>query len=170
MKKIITLLCLTTLLLTSCSNDDDVDFDTIAQTIDLVDGVNFIAPEYTILFSFVENRIEVFPSDAIAIFRRDGFSDTNQPIWEPLPTPAIFFDDGNDVFYRYNHTDTDVEIILESADPAALSTEFRQNVVFRIVVIPSARAQDKTLDLTNYEALSSALDINSENIFTISLD
>ncbi len=176
MKKIFTLLCLTTFIFTSCSNDDDfVDTDTIGQTIDLL-GVDFRADgDFTINFSFIDNNIEVFDSDVISVFRQEDVLQNGDPVWEPLPTANFFF--FNDTTgavegflnYRYNFTLDDVDIILsfDVPDASLVGAEFTDNQVFRIVVVPSAFAQENKIDITNYKALVSALNLNTENIPTV---
>ncbi|MBP2833528.1 hypothetical protein J8281_15135 [Aquimarina sp. U1-2] len=171
MKKIFALVCFTTLLLTSCSNDDDaIDFDTIGTTIDL-DPVTFGAPDFAVTFSFIDNNIEVFDSDVVQVFRREGTAN-GEPLWEPLPTASFFFfnetTNSVDGFlnYRYNFTIDDVEIVLnfDVADGNLVGPEFTTNQIFRIVVLPSAFAEDNGIDIQNYDALSSALQLKSKTI------
>ncbi|MBQ0733289.1 hypothetical protein [Aquimarina celericrescens] len=176
MKKLFTLLCLTTLLFTSCSNDDDfVDFDTIGTTIDL-DPVTFGQPDFAVTFSFLDNGIEVFDSDVVQVFRREG-TFNGEPVWEPLPTASFFFFNETTgavegfLNYRYNFTIDDVEIILDFDVPDAnlVGPEFTVNQLFRIVVVPAAFADDNNINLKDYNALSTALKLKSRSIPKMSI-
>lgn len=177
MKKILTLLCAIPFLFASCSNDDDfVDTDTIGQTIDLT-GVNFEDPDFAINFSFTANNIPVFNSDAVLVYRQEGINNGN-PIWEPLPTASFFFfNDATGAVegflnYRYNFTLDDVDIILNFDLPSAdlLTTEFTNNQVFRIVIVPAEFAENNTIDFSDFNAVSNALNLESKDIPIISLD
>ncbi len=167
MKKIFTLLCLTTLIFTSCSNDDDIDFDTIAQSFEVRD-VNF-SPDNQGIAAInvpIPLDIEIFEADVIQVFRlEDVFQ--GEPVWEPVPTPTIFLQNGGELTYRFNFTINSVDIFLDTPNFSEVGTEFTDNQLFRIVVIPSTFNQDNNIDITDYNALSSALNIDTNNIPTV---
>jgi len=160
MKKIFTLLFVSTFLLTSCvvSDDDGPDFDTIGETF-----------EFTTTFSnangFSDRFVlpnNIFDSDVVLVFRRDGI-DNGLEIWEPLPTASFFF--FNDTTgaiegflnYRFNFTVGDVDVFLSSDAPELAGPEFTNDQRFRVVVVPADFAQSADLDSMSFDELSSAL-------------
>ncbi|WP_103068314.1 hypothetical protein [Aquimarina sediminis] len=157
MRKIFTLLCITTLIFTSCSSDDDADLDTIGQTFEL-DNVDFIAPEFAVNIPFPQG-IEVFESDVVLVYRLEDVVD-GRDVWEPVPTPAIFLDNGGELTYRFNFTLVDVDILLDSPDISLIGSDFTQNQVFRIVVVPSAFAKNTDINLLDFNAVQSALNLD----------
>ncbi len=157
MKKIITVLCIATFIFTSCSSDDDrVDNDTVGQTFEL-ENVNFVAPEYAVNIPF-PNNVEVFGSDAILVYRLEDIVNGND-VWEPLPTPVIFLENNGELNYRFNHTVNDVDIYLETPDISLIGDNYRINQVFRIVVVPSGFATNTNIDLSDFNAVQDAIEL-----------
>ncbi|WP_271767745.1 hypothetical protein [Aquimarina algiphila] len=157
MKKIFTLLCITTFMLTSCSNDDDTDFDTIGQSFE-VDNVDFIGPEFAVNIPFPVG-VEVFDADVVLVYRLEEVVNGND-VWEPLPTPLIILDSGGELTYRFNFTLNDVDILLDTPDIGLVGTNFTDNQVFRIVIVPSRFAQDSKIDFSDINAVQSALKLD----------
>lgn len=161
MKKIFSLLFVSVFLLTSCSSDDDnVDFDTIAQTLEFTTTFNS-ANDFSELFIFDENIVD---SDVVLVFRLDGV-DSGLDVWEPLPTASFFF--FNDTTgaiegflnYRFNFTVGDVDVFLNTDAPELAGPEFTDNQTFRVVIVPSDFAQSTEVDLLNLGELSTALNL-----------
>ncbi|PKV51228.1 hypothetical protein ATE84_3302 [Aquimarina sp. MAR_2010_214] len=154
MRKIFALLCLATFIFTSCSSDDDTDFDTIGQTFE-IDKVDFIAPEYAVNIPFPSN-IEVFDADVVLVYRLENVVD-GRDVWEPVPTPLIELDNGGKLTYRFNFTINDVDILLDTPDINLIGANFTNDQVFRIVIVPSAFAKKSKVDLTDFKAVQKAL-------------
>jgi len=161
MKKIFTLLFVSIFLLTSCSSDDDnVDFDTIGQTLEFTTTFNS-GNGFMERFIFDQN---IFDSDVVLVFRLDGV-DNGLDVWEPLPTASFFF--FNDTTgaiegflnYRFNFTVGDVDVFLNTDAPGLAGPEFTDNQTFRVVVVPSDFAQNTEVDLSNFNELSTALNL-----------
>lgn len=154
MKKILSLIVLTSLFFVSCSDGDPgpqgpqgppgedgldglgytyertVDLDYIAefnyysQIIDIPDDVATIEPESDAVFVY---RLELVEADG------GGTIDT----WSLLP--QNFFLDEGIIQYVFNHSASDVEIIIDgNYDLSGLDSGFTDAQTFRIVVIPSA--------------------------------
>jgi len=106
-------------------------------------------------------EIEVLESDAILVYRleiNDGIE-----TWSLIP--QNFFLEQGTIQYVYNHTATDVELIIDgNFDLSTLSPDFTQDQVFRFVVVPSDFATTSGVDVSNYEAVMSALDIQESEI------
>ncbi|WP_074406306.1 MULTISPECIES: hypothetical protein [Aquimarina] len=157
MRKIFALLCLATFIFTSCSNDDDTDFDTIGQTFE-IDNVDFIAPEYAVNIPF-PSGIEVFEADVVLVYRLENVVD-GRDVWEPVPTPLIELDNGGKLTYRFNFTLNDVDILLDTPDINLIGTNFTDNQVFRIVIVPSTFANNSKIDFSDFKAVQSALKLD----------
>ncbi len=101
-------------------------------------------------------------SDAVLVYRLeiqeddDGEFDT----WSLLPQ-NFFLDEGT-IQYVFNHTDIDVEILIDGDfDLSGLDAGFTNGQTFRIVVLPSASfAQENNVDISNYSDVMEALDFH----------
>ena len=155
-RKILPLLCFTFLLF-SCSNDDDINTDTIGQTFE-ISNVDFTTTDgfQGIVNVVVPNNIVVFESDVPLVFvlDPDATAANGVDVFEPLPR-TFFFNDGGFAQYRFNFIFNDatgifdLDLILESDDFDALSNGFTQNQVFRIVIVPSEFAETHNTDDLN---------------------
>ncbi len=163
MKKIFTLLCFTTILFTSCSNDDDIiDFDTIGSTFEITTTFN-PGNNYSIE-AVVPNNIDVFDSDVALVYVLDPIRSAAEQadVWEPLPR-TLFFNGGGFAQYQFNfifdaqQNIASIEIFLESDDLDALAPDITDNQDFRIVIVPSAFAENTTINLKDFKAVESAL-------------
>ncbi|KAA1246410.1 collagen-like protein [Aquimarina sp. RZ0] len=181
MKKIFTLLFLSTILFISCEGDqgppgfdgrDGADGPPGPQGEDIVadvfeiENVNFVAPDFATRFTFPQN---IFDSDVVLVYRLEDVVE-DLDVWEPLPTATIFFEDGGFLQYRFNFTIGDVDIILESDDPTTLGAEFTTNQVFRIVVVPAAFVQAKNINLNDLNSVMSSLKLSKKDIIKISTE
>ncbi len=162
MKKIFSLLFVSVFLLTSCvvNDDDDVDFDTIGQTLEFTTTFT-AANNYSERFTFDQN---IFDSDVVLVFRLDGVN-SGLDVWEPLPTASFFFINDTTgaiegfLNYRFDFTIGDVDVILNSDAPELAGPEFTNNQTFRVVIVPSDFAQNTDIDLLNFNEVSTALDL-----------
>ncbi|WP_298539641.1 hypothetical protein [uncultured Aquimarina sp.] len=158
MKKIFTLLFLSSLLFTSCVNDDDADFDTIGTTFEFTTDFNQ-SNDFLHRFFFNEN---IFDSDVVLVYRLESVNN-GLDVWEPLPTATIFIDDGNGgditVLYRFNFTSGDVDVLLESNAFDLVPTSLTNNQTFRVVVVPASFAENTDIDLSDLNEVQSALNL-----------
>lgn len=155
-RKILPLLCFTFLLL-SCSNDDDINTDTIGQTFE-ISNVDFTTTDgfQGIVNVVVPNNITVFESDVPLVFILDPVATAANgvDVFEPLPR-SFFFNNGGFAQYRFNFIFDDatgifdLDLVLESDDFDALGNDFTQNQIFRIVIVPSEFAETHNTDNLN---------------------
>lgn len=189
MKKIITLICLS-LLIVSCTTDSvqgppgpigptgpegpsGVN-GYIGQAIDLT-GDFTAANEYTLSLFFNETNIEVFESDAVLVYVKasDGQVVDGSPVEIFRPLPQTYFQQGKTVQYNFDFTYLDVYIFLDginsdgtALDYAALDPSFRLDQKFRIIVVPAEFAQSRKadLDFTDMKAVMKALNIKESDV------
>lgn len=155
MKKIFLFLALAgTAFFTSCSSDDNADFDTIAQVIE-TPPLDFNAGgDFANLVTFGG---PIYDSDVVLVYRLARVN--NFDVWQPLPR-TIYFNNGGEIDYDFNFTSSDVEIFMQSNEFADLNAlpAYTQNQIFRIVRVPGYFAN--TIDISDYNAVMNALESN----------
>ncbi|TDU39879.1 hypothetical protein BXY82_1914 [Gelidibacter sediminis] len=144
MKKIASLLFVLAISLTACTGDqgppgppgppgfDGADGGIVTASAFEID-VNFNAANN---YSFTENYgFEVLVSDVTLVYILWETSN-GVDIWRMLPQ-TVRFDDG-DLVYNFDFTQTDVRFFLDgTTDFSKLSSDWTQNQVFRVVVVPA---------------------------------
>lgn len=102
----------------------------------------------------IPSLIEVFDSDVILAYRFLPDPD----VWEMLPN--VYFVEGGTIQYVFNHTVSDVEVIIDgNFDLGDLDREFTDDQLFRFVVVPAAFVTQSGVDIADYEAVVKALEI-----------
>jgi len=138
------------------------------------DGINILGQTFqrTVNFQFnnqnglqeflvtIPNSIEVFESDAILVYRLDGQLPDNVDLWSLIPQ-NFFLDNGDIIQYVYNHTFFDVMLQIDgNFDLSTVPVGFTQNQTFRFVVVPSDFAINSGVDISDYNAVMQALDLD----------
>jgi len=153
MKRILSFITLFTLLLTSCTGEDGVDGAIIASSAFEIENIDFnpsdnFGNDYRVREFYGFN---VLPTDVTLVYilweNRDG-----QEVWRLVPQTVIF-DDGNDLVYNFDFTQTYVDFFLEGSDLDNLDDVWTQNQVFRVVVVPADNVG--RVDHTNFETVTS---------------
>ncbi|EDP69770.1 hypothetical protein FBALC1_09572 [Flavobacteriales bacterium ALC-1] len=148
MKRILSIITVFTLLLTSCEGEDGLDGAIIASS----------AFEIELDFTFANNYefvepygFEVLPTDVTLVYVL-WETLNGQDVWRLVPQ-TVQFDDG-DLTYNYDFTQTDVRFFLDgSTDFSTLDDSYTLNQAFRVVVVPADNLG--RVDLSNIETLSS---------------
>lgn len=114
----------------------------------------------------IPSSVEVFESDVILVYRLDQVVNASggaADAWSPLP--QNFFLGGGDIIqYVFNHTFFDVELLIDgNFDLSVLGSDFTDDQVFRIAVVPSEFATDGI----SMADLLEGLTLDPENIITI---
>ncbi len=182
MKKFLSLIVLASFLIVSCSDGDrgpqgpqgppgedgldgldglgytyerTIDFDYFSdvnyysQLIDIPDDVATFEPE----------------SDAVLVYRLellDAEGGGTIDSWSLIPQ-NFFLNEGT-IQYVYNHTVSDVEIIIDGDfDLSGLSSQFTDDQTFRIVVLPSATFEANTdVDFSNFDQVKDRFNLSFE--------
>ena len=176
MKKIITLLFISAITLTSCSDDGEMG----PQGPPGEDGINIVGQTYetpAVNFEYIEatnyysslitipGDIEIIPSDAILVYRLEVLEDEGGQFDAWSLIPQNFFLEEGIIQYVYNHTDGDVEIIIDgNFDLSNLESGFTQNQIFRFVIIPSDQALDPSVNVADFNAVMQSLGLNESDI------
>ncbi len=176
MKKIATLLFVSVFAFTSCSDDGEVGpqgppgedgVNIVGQTYE-TPAVNFdyfAEPNYYSTLVFIPEEIEIFPSDAILVYRLEVLEDEGGQFDAWSLIPQNFFLEEGIIQYVYNHTDGDVELIIDgNFDLSNLDNGFTQNQIFRFVIIPSNQALSADVNISDYNAVMQTLGLNEEDV------
>ncbi len=183
MKKIIFLIGISIALFTSCEGDQGPpgleglpgvqgpqgeDGGLLLAPNFITDPLDFVSDnglDAAIDFPVPEN-IDVFESDVAFVFVLDPIAtaDIGADVWDPLPRAFMLagagftqyrnnfiFDEATGIF--------DIEVILEAGDFTQLDAEFTDNQVFRVVIAPGEFVKSTTIDVTDFNALSKALNL-----------
>lgn len=123
---------------------------------------------YSHLFVF-PNQVRVYESDAVLVYLLEETivsNGTNTDVWTPLP--QSFFTDQGLLQYTFNHTFSDVNLLLQGNfnlnNAAAI---FTQNQIFRVVVMPAEFALDPNLNTMNYQEVSQYIGTNDTNLIRV---
>lgn len=171
MKKLLSLIVLTSLFFVSCSDGDpgppgppgEDGINIVGQSFETGE-VDFNDPNYSI-FAEIPSDIEVLSSDIVLVYWLEDVDDNGNDIWSLIPQ-TIYFDDGQ-FQYTYNHTDFDVNIFLQgNIDLATLGERYTQNQIFRVVVLPVDAINSANLDISNYQQLKQSVDLKESNFKT----
>lgn len=163
MKKFLALLGIVALAFTSCEGPEGPEGDYIVGTTYEVSNVNFSPSQSFYRFILPEN---IYDSDAILVYRLEAVTE-GLDVWEPLPTATIFYDDGGYLQYRFNYTYGDVDLIMESDDISLATSEYTNNQVFRIIVVPSDFGATFTGDISNIQEVLAALHVSKNDIYKL---
>ena len=173
MKKILTLFAVVGLMaFSSCSSNDDdnVDYDTIAQVID-VNNVNFAlnGDGEVIDFGFT-----LFPGDVVLAYRATGVANNGSTVWTQIPE-SHYYNDGTLFFtYKFNFSRVDFELYLDGFNLNTVPNNLATNQKFRIVIVPGEdpKISNKSVnkaDYSDYNAVIAKYNINDQNVKTINL-
>lgn len=172
MKKLFLILFVSTFLFTSCSDDGppgppgEPGTNILGQTFEFT--VDFDYSTETEFFSAIvdiPNDVEVFDSDAILVYRLEVQQDDEGDFDTWSLIPQNFFLDEGTIQYVYNHTDVDVELIIDgNFDISNLDPGFTEGQVFRFVVVPSDFAQESGVNVSDMEAVMNALDVRESDL------
>lgn len=165
MKNILSLLFISTLLFTSCEGEQGPrGFDGV----DGLDGGIIVSSAFEIEVDFnLANNYEIIEPYGFEVLEFDVtlvyiLWDTadGQDIWRLVPQSVEFID--GTLTYNYDFTQNDVRLFLDgTTDFSLLTSEWTQNQVFRVVVIPADNVDG--LDFSDINAVMKANQIESFN-------
>ena len=165
MKKILTLFAVVGLFAFSgCSNDDNVDYDTISYVFD-VPNVSFtLDNEYS---KSIANPSKI-GSDVVLVYRSSGSEVNGNRIWKLLPETYFTDDRRLDFTYTFQFSGDFIDIFMDGFDLEAVNASYRLNQVFRIVIVPgsssgSAKSINKE-DYSDYNAVIKKYNIDDSNV------
>ena len=147
----------------SCSTNEVVQAPLNQNTESLVfeiSNTNFQSSNsFSRLFVFPR---AILPSDHVLVYRLSGVTSRNQDIWSILPQQFFLANGAFDFGYNFDFTKFDVNIFLQGNDLAGLSSGFRLNQVFRIVIIQGQFGNK--INSSNINEVMNAMKITEEMV------
>ncbi|MFS4467698.1 collagen-like protein [Maribacter sp. 2210JD10-5] len=142
-----------------------------------VENVNFSYEDannwYTTRITFGDlSNLEIRQSDAILVYRFDGTVDlTDGPAdnWSPLP--QNFFLDQGTIQYTFAHNFVDMDMFIDgNFDLIDLNTDFTQEQIFRIVIVPGQFDTTGKFDTSNINAVMGKYGISEADVLKMRLE
>lgn len=177
MKKLITLLFISTFLFTSCSEEGPQGppgppgqdgLDGIGYTFEETVTFDYFSDEnlYSAIIQISDDIVTEEPeADAVLVYRLEVLSDDEGEFdtWSLLP--QNFFVEEGIIQYVYNHTASDVEVIIDgNFDLANLDGSYTEGQTFRVIVVPSLFAQNPQINVNDMKAVMNALDLEESDV------
>lgn len=177
MKKLLSLVTIVLFIFTSCSTDDggmgpqgppgppgEDGLDGLGWTLEQTVNFDYF-PDLNMYSAFItipDNVTTINPdADAVLVYRLEVVDGLDT--WSMIP--QNFFLDQGTIQYVFNHTASDVEILIDgNFDLSTLSTGFTNDQTFRIVVVPSDFAVANDVDVSDYQAVMSVLGIQENEV------
>lgn len=174
MKKIITLLAVIGMFgFQGCTGPEGPPGeDGVLNEVYEVEKINFIANSYSVLIPLSP---AIYTSDMVLVYRLAGSTNSGADIWKSLPE-TYFYSDGTRYFgYNFDFNINGVNIFLEADNLGTVSSSFRLDQIFRIVILPGYLSYPKTskgssgkvankVDLSDYNAVIKAYNIDDSNV------
>lgn len=115
--------------------------------------------------TFVTFPHTIYASDMVLAYRLSGI-DSGNDVWKLLPETYYFNDGTLDFKYDFDFTKYDATIYMEGFDLPGVSTSYRTNQVFRIVVIPGyfGNKTSNNVDFSDYHAVIKAYNLDDSKI------
>ena len=167
MKKILTLFAVVGMMaFSSCSNDDDVDNNTISEVFQ-ISNVNF---DFNNVDGYnISRELDplLYDEDVILIYRQIGFiSGSNAPIWQLIPR-TIYLQQG-ELDYDYDFSNEHFIIYARGTYDLELTPQYLDNQTFRIVIVPgspsgTAKSVNKP-DYSDYNAVIAKYGIDDSKV------
>lgn len=143
--------------------DDNIDYDTISEVFEVTRSFSS-SNDYSSLVTFPHS---IYSSDMVLVYRLDNVVN-GADVWKLLPQTYYFNDGTLDFRYDFNFTMYDAEIYMDGFDLAGISSSYRSNQVFRIVIIPAYFGKGaSTIKYDNYDEVIKKYNIDESKIVKI---
>ncbi|UJH91486.1 collagen-like protein [Antarcticibacterium sp. 1MA-6-2] len=183
MKKIFTLLFVSTILFSSCSEEGPrgpegpqgpPGEDGAGSRTGLVLDFNPVdlnaGNDYSILIDFNDQDVTVRETDAVFVYLKvdeDGTAD-GLPVEVFRLLPQTYYVEDGEVQYNYDFTFFDVSIFMDgTANFENLDPAYTQDQVFRVVILPASMAA--SLDTSNMNNVLKAMNVQEKEVKKASL-
>jgi hypothetical protein len=144
------------------TNNDGIDNDTISEVFEY-SNVNFFPNDYSVVLTYPHT---ILSSDMVLVYRLSG-TFQGEDVWKPLPETYFFGDGTLDLRYDFDFTRFDAQVNMEGFDLAGVSSSYRLNQVFRVLVIPAYFGKNNNVDFKDYNAVVKAFNIDESKIIKV---
>ena len=127
-------------------------------------NLDFTAPEYSALLE-LPSTFNMLDSDVMLAFLLWEVAEDGTEIWRALPQ-TLYFEDGI-LEYNYDFTRFDASIFLDgTVNLDGLNSDYTDNWVARLVVVPGQFAGRSTLDHSDYNQVKEYYDLPPSKLAT----
>jgi hypothetical protein len=135
-----------------------------------IEGTFNTGNDYRIYFEFPKDKVEVFESDAVLVYRQwETVAAGNEtiPVWRMLPQTQ-FLPQGA-LQYNFDHTFLDVSVFIDTQfDRTTLEPKWTQKQIFRVVILPANFAKaakvSKNINFSDYNEVKELLQLGARTI------
>ncbi len=117
--------------------------------------------DYTLFYEF-PNNFEIYDGDLVLVYILWEVSNGTD-VWRLLPQTVVLND--GILQYNFDYTLGDVQIFLEgTTDFDNLLPAETDDQIFRIAVLPAELAKNKSIDVTDFNAVAKSINVNLNSI------
>ncbi len=147
---------------------DGSEFEAIVFEVEVDMALNSGANTYEFGELFSAHSINLFPDDAILVYRLEDVAD-GLDIWRQLPQP--FFSNQGLLYYNFDFTQDDYKIYLEpDFDAGLVPVDLVTNQVFRVFVVPANLGLSSKMDKSNIASVMQSLGLAEKDVRKIKLN
>lgn len=115
--------------------------------------------DYSEVFEIPED-IEIYDSDIIAVYWLWDEDENAGDVWQPLPA-SVYFEDGGEMQYAFDHTAGDVQLFLYGdVDLSTVGDQYTQQQYFKVVILPVEYVESNKVDVSNMKEVMKTVDEN----------
>ncbi len=141
---------------------DGSEFEAIVFEVDVDLGLNSGTGTYEFGEPFSNHGIELFPEDAILVYRLEAVED-GLDIWRQLPQP--FFSNQGLLYYNFDFTQVDYKLYVEpDFDASNVPIDLVTNQIFRVFIVPANLGLASKMDKSNINAVMKAMGIEEKDV------
>ncbi|HLR32064.1 MAG TPA: collagen-like protein [Fodinibius sp.] len=114
---------------------------------------------YSQQFFFSDYGAEVLESDIVMVYwLYEGINENEIDVWQQLPA-SVFFDDGGEMQYSFDHTVDDVQLFLTGdINLDTLGPGYTKTQYFRVAILPVDYVKAKNINMSNMQEVMRAVD------------
>jgi hypothetical protein len=157
--------------LQSCTREEIIQNNNIEVQVIELTNVNF-TPQNDFRRRFLFNP-PILNNDMLLVYRLDGVTSNGNDIWRQMP--QVYFEPVGGVVqeieYNFDFTINDVDIfMLSTTNVANLPTDWTQNQVFRVVILPGYRVRSAAqVNFNDFEAVVNAYNLDLSKMKKVSM-
>ncbi|MGJ8737299.1 hypothetical protein [Zobellia laminariae] len=145
---------------------DGAEFEAAAFEIEIDLSLSPNLNRYEFLFEPYPSDINLRSGDAILMYRLEEVNE-GLDVWRQLPQP--FFSEEGLFYYNFDFTQGDYSIFVEPEfDAGLVQSDFVQNQIFRIIIVPTDFDATAKVDKSNISAVMSSIGVSEDDVIKTS--
>jgi hypothetical protein len=102
----------------------------------------------------------------VLVYRLSG-TFQGEDVWKLQPETYYFGDGTLDFEYNFDFTRYDVNVYMNGFDLASITSEYRLNQIFRVVIVPGYFGNKSSMDYSDYNAVVKTLKIDEAQVIKV---